>query len=93
MTSSLSTPTSGLEAELFSAIRELGYTTSAQTHTVVDAVLAKLQYMMAEAPHVGEIVRSFSDPSGIDVKLTGSLTSDIPGIVGSKLYLKLDIRS
>lgn len=35
---------------------------------------------------IGEIVRSFSNGSGLDVKLLGRLTSDTPGIVGTKLY-------
>lgn len=35
---------------------------------------------------VGEIMRSFSDCSGLKVHLYGNLTSDTPGIVGTKLY-------
>ena len=35
---------------------------------------------------VGEIVRSFSTGSGLEVKLRSGLTSDTPGIVGTKLF-------
>ena len=35
---------------------------------------------------IGEIVRSFGAGSGLEVRLLGGLTSDTPGIVGTKLY-------
>jgi len=35
---------------------------------------------------IGEIVRSFGAGSGLEVRLFGGLTSDTPGIVGTKLY-------
>lgn len=35
---------------------------------------------------IGEIVRSFGTGSGLEVRLFGGLTSDTPGIIGTKLY-------
>lgn len=42
---------------------------------------------------IGEIVRSFSSGSGLDVRLFGKLTSDTPGIVGTKLYAAPPVQS
>lgn len=46
----------------------------------------QLEDSAKEVEPIGEIVRSFSTGSGLDVKFYKPLTSDVQGIVGTKLY-------
>lgn len=59
------------------------YTRKERDRAVARAVLA---LAAPQGEPIGEIVRSFSNGSGLDVRLFGKLTSDTPGIVGTKLY-------
>lgn len=51
-----------------------------------DVIRGLLSITAPQGKPIGEIVRSFSNGSGLDVHLFGKLTSDTPGIVGTKLY-------
>lgn len=58
-----------------------------------DAIRAVLSLAALQGEPIGEIVRSFSNGSGLDVRLFGKLTSDTPGIVGTKLYAAPAVQS
>lgn len=60
-----------------------------QFKTHIAHVLSALDRAALQGEPIGEIVRSFSNGSGLDVRLFGKLTSDTPGIVGTKLYTAL----